>query len=612
MKSSLVTIRLKLMAVMIEAIAIPILATGYFMMKQAEDSLLREKEARLYAIAGELDRHLEGSFRDLLNDSDGMDREAAIRALNHELQPLTDRVAQGNPGVGVGYYSKEWDAVVTYGPSDPYRDKIGIAIGEHHPGRQVMKERVPQVYTGSQVRGDIMNAMVPLLRGQEVIGYVWANELTSDVQFQLNKMRKNILWILVLGAIIGMLAVILISNRFGGRLDRMIASIKKMENNVAYRLPMVGGELGRIPIAVNRLIDRLLELKGHTEVIVSSVCDGIITVDNEGKVTEWNDAAVRITGYSREEMIGSVYGFLFSEEARRESALLQTLHTGQVFASVDFHFPSKSGEKIPVNCSTALLEGPSGHLMGAAVVFRDLRERIKWEEQIRRTDQLRALGELAAGMAHEIRNPLTSIKAFSQIMEQGLDPDEPNRDYLGIIIKETDRMNRLVEQLLLFGKPSIHDEREWNLPEVLEQSLLLVEHDLRKKSVQITKQLESAPMMIDFHLLQQIMINLLLNAVQAIEARGRLEMRTFRDHSRVGFSIFNSGSPIGEDVREEIFRPFFTKKPQGVGLGLSVTQNIVQLYRGRITFDNVEDGVRFQVEFPIGKEEKDGEDSGRG
>jgi signal transduction histidine kinase len=442
MKHPLITFRKKLMMIMIIAIAFPTLTSGYLMIVHAEQAILKEKENKLYAITRELDHLLPGTFQDYLGPNrKQMSRQEKIHKLNQILAPRTDLLASENPGIGVGYYSKELDAILTYGPSQELNDKIGMSIDDSHPGKLVLEHGTPMVFTGKQVRGNIMNAMTPLKRNGEVIGYVWANELTSGVTAQLRGMERNIWLILFVGTFIGILIAVKITNTLG-------RSIEKMEN------------------------------------------------------------------------------------------------------------------------------------------------------QIRRADRLTALGELAAGMAHEIRNPLTSIKAFSQIAEESVPADDPNREYMGIIVKEVERINSLVEQLLLFGRPSIEKEEIVNLPELIKQSLFLVEHELKKKEVKLSQYFEAVHMAADCNLIQQIVVNLLLNAIHAVDQGGTLEIKTIAKHDCIVMSFFNTGTAIAKGHKERIFNPFFTTKERGIGLGLSVTQNIVHLYKGTIFFENVDHGVKFQVEFP--------------
>lgn len=483
MKYKGLSFRLKLIISMMIAISIPILLTGYLTINQAEKALLLEKEKKLYTYAKELNRMLVGTFDDYLPAGQILTREEKIKELNKQLQPISDIIAHENPGLGIGYYSNELDSIITYGPSSELKDKIGVSIGENHPGRKVLTNGVSMVHTGNQVRGNIMNAMLPIIREGEIIGYIWANELTSDVNNQIWTMIKNIFFILILGLLLGILIAWQIATTLGGAVDKLILSIGKMGEDLSYRLPPIKGVLGNIPNEVNKLMNSLVEMK----------------------------------------------------------------------------------------------------------------------EQVRRTDKLRAVGELAAGMAHEIRNPLASIKAFTQIIDEKLERDNDNREYLLIIIKEVDRINGLIEQLLLFGKPTIHKEGKLQIDQVLNQTMQLIEHDIRKREIQVNKDLQGIEMIADYALLQQIIINLLLNAMQAIDHGGILAIKTANLDDSIEFSIYNSGSTISEEKLEKIFNPFYSNKEYGMGLGLSVTQNIVQLYNGKISCKNENNGVTFFVIFPSSK-----------
>jgi signal transduction histidine kinase len=483
MKYKGLSFRLKLIISMMIAISIPILLTGYLTINQAEKALLLEKEKKLYTYAKELNRMLVGTFDDYLPSGQILTREEKIIELNKQLQPISDIIAHENPGLGIGYYSNELDSIITYGPSSELKDKIGVSIGENHPGRKVLTNGVSMVHTGNQVRGNIMNAMLPIIREGEIIGYIWANELTGDVNNQIWTMIKNIFFILILGLLLGILIAWQIATTLGGAVDKIILSIGKMGEDLSYRLPPIKGVLGNIPNEVNKLMNSLVEMK----------------------------------------------------------------------------------------------------------------------EQVRRTDKLRAVGELAAGMAHEIRNPLASIKAYTQILDEKLERDNDNREYLLIIIKEVDRINGLIEQLLLFGKPTIHKEGKLQIDQVLNQTMRLIEHDIRKKEIQVKKDLQGIEMMADYALIQQIIINLLLNAMQAIDHGGMLAIKTANLDDSIEFSIYNSGSTISEENLEKIFNPFYSNKKYGMGLGLSVTQNIVQLYNGKISCENENNGVTFFVTFPRSK-----------
>jgi two-component system sensor histidine kinase HydH len=475
-------------------VTIPALIAGWLMIRQVETMLLQEKERKLLIIAQQLDMMMPGTYDDYLGES-GMQlaRDKKIKRLHAALATITEEVARKNPGVGVGYYAKEVNAVITYGPDQEMHGKIGLSINSEHPGQLVMKTGKPLVYTGPQVRGDIMNAMVPLIRNGNVIGYVWANETTSSIAAQLARMERKLFLLLGAGVLFSIAASFVIANRVGGTIDSIILAIRETGTDLRTRMPEIKGVLGAIPSAFNSLMKRLAESQEQNRIL---------------------------------------------------------------------------------------------------------------EESVRRADRLQALGRLATGMAHEIRNPLASIKAFAQIMEETISPEDTNRDYLTIIIGEADRLNRLVEQMLMFGKPSPGREEQVDVGSLIQRSLILLQHECRKKHVILTSDLRPAFMKADPHLIQQVIVNVLLNAVQAVPQGGQVRIASWEENDRVHFSVFNTGDSIPDKHREAVFHPFFTTKEQGTGLGLSVTQNIVHLYGGTIEFLNHADGVEFIITFPRNTEEE--------
>jgi signal transduction histidine kinase len=487
LKYDISSFRLRLAVAIFCAVTIPALIAGWFMIRQAESALLQEKERKLLTIAQQLDMMMPGTYDDYLGVSkDKLTRQQKISRLHANLATVTEEVAKRNPGVGVGYYAREVDAVITYGPEREMHEKIGLSIAKNHPGQKVLATGKPMVYTGPQVRGDIMNAMIPLIRNGSIIGYVWANETTSSIKNQLGQIERKLFLLFGAGMFFSIGMSFFITNRVGGDIDRMIAAIEKTNSDFRSRMPNIKGVLGKVPFAFNSLMDRLAESQEHNQ---------------------------------------------------------------------------------------------------------------RLEESMRRADRLQALGQLATGMAHEIRNPLASIKAFAQIIEENIEPTDGNKEYLSIIVSETDRLNRLIEQMLLFGRPSPGQEEQVNLDKLIGRSLILFEHECRKKQIILIQDIEPALIYADPHLLQQVIVNVLLNAIQATPVSGTLRISCGEHQNIVRLSIFNSGSFISDEHREAIFNPFFTTKEQGTGLGLSVTQNIVHIYDGTIQVINKEDGVEFVIEF---------------
>jgi len=224
------------------------------------------------------------------------------------------------------------------------------------------------------------------------------------------------------------------------------------------------------------------------------------------------------------------------------------------------------------------------------------------EEHLRRADRLSALGELSAGMAHEIRNPLGSIKGAVEILKDDYTVDDARYEFIQILLKETDRLNRIVQEFLEFAKSKQPDFQQTDLNEALESVLTLTSQEARKAGISVRKQLDPAigKRSLDAGMLKQAFLNLVLNALQAMPEGGELTVKSGIRNEMIEVMIRDTGSGISEENRKKLFSPFFTTRKQGTGLGLAITYRIIEKHRG--TIDVVSEpgqGATFTVKIPI-------------
>ena len=237
---------------------------------------------------------------------------------------------------------------------------------------------------------------------------------------------------------------------------------------------------------------------------------------------------------------------------------------------------------------------------------RKLREQtdilFQTEEQLRRADRLSALGELSAGMAHEIRNPLGSIKGAAEILRDDYAPDAPKQEFIQILLKETDRLNYIVQEFLSFAKPKQPELRQTDVNEVLESVLTLTAQQMKKSGVKMEKRLEPSigKRNLDADLLKQAFLNLILNAIQAMDKGGVLTIESVLSGGAIEVSISDTGAGISDENRKKLFSPFFTTRKDGTGLGLAITHRIIENHRGRIDVASEPGkGTRFLVRIPV-------------
>lgn len=226
---------------------------------------------------------------------------------------------------------------------------------------------------------------------------------------------------------------------------------------------------------------------------------------------------------------------------------------------------------------------------------------LEFEEQLRRADRLAALGELSAGMAHEIRNPLASIRGTAEILRDGIKADDPRAEFATILIREVDRLNRVVADFLDFSRPSNARRERVDVVEALREVLVLTRLAARKKQVEVTLEAVGAlELAADREQLKQAFLNLILNAFEAMPDGGRLVVSaTVRDGTAL-VRFHDSGIGIAPEHLEQIFSPFFTTRRDGTGLGLAITHRIVAAHGGRIEVESrVGEGTTFSVVLPV-------------
>jgi len=570
---------------------IPILVAGFAMRHSAEQSLLDEKRSKLAAITVMLDSRLgSGGYEDILRRRGALEapNEEKIQVLNQELAAVTDEIASSSAGLGAGYYAKELDVILTYGPSAQFGHTVGWAIQDTHPARQVMAVNEFRVEFGTLVRGNIMNAMRPLQRDSKVIGYVFANELTNDVQAQLATMDRGISFSIAIGAVLSLALILSLSESVVRDVQAVIQGVRELKFNLRRRITGLTGEMGEVAATINDMAEALLDARSLSENIMDSIADGVIAVDTKGKITAFNLAAERITGFTAREIVGKPYTDISSADPYFHSLLLDTLNTGEPHIAREISYPVPNGI-LWISTSSSLLKNLHGEIIGAVVVFKDLTDRRRLEEQVNRAERLASLGELAAGVAHEIRNPLTGIKGFLQYF-QSAGTEEERQMYLPMLLREVDRMNRIIEALLYFARPCQAVAAPTNLGKVVQDTMMLLRNKAESQGIRFEADIDAQlPLVeLDEEQFKQVFLNLLLNSIQAMEQGGNIQVtgRYLEDQSEVELVFADTGSGIPEHLKEKVFDPFFTTKDNGTGLGLSVVHRIVEAQGGRVYLED--------------------------
>ncbi len=350
-----------------------------------------------------------------------------------------------------------------------------------------------------------------------------------------------------------------------------------------------------------RIANRLLQdTSAFANEVVSHLPLGLIAIGREGKVDFLNGAAEKMLGVSLPEVRGKDPADISPELWR---AILDDLKKGNTVVERELECEFPGGRRIPVAVSATRIFNKEGEFIGDVILFRDLGEVRRLQEEIRRSEKLAALGGLAAGVAHEIRNPLSSIKGFATFFMERFSKDTEEKRAAQIMIQEVERLNRVISELLEFARPSELKIKETDIGDVLEHSLRLVEEDAKSKGVKIElmKKGDVPSVLIDRDRFFQVLLNLYLNAIEAMEGGGRLSVSlSSSDGKEVSIEITDTGKGIESADVNRIFDPYFTTKPKGTGLGLAIVHKIVEAHGGDIKVSSKPGaGTTFVVTIPV-------------
>ncbi len=337
--------------------------------------------------------------------------------------------------------------------------------------------------------------------------------------------------------------------------------------------------------------------------IFDDINTGIITVDSDNRVTSFNRAAEIITGYKSSEVLGLKLSLPLPG---LETALLhdERRHMATI--------PRKNGETIPVGYSCSRLNAQDDNENGYVYTLQDLSRIKKMEAQVQQAEKMATIGEMAAGIAHELRNPLAAISGAVQLLDGETQNNSVNKRLFGIIIRESDRLDATIHEFLLFSKP-INPEKKWfSLPSLAREAMETLSQDPGWNPA-LTLDLEIPPDLdcwADPQLIRQVLLNLIANSANACRnmERGRIVLRakkTTAGHkdapeAAIILEIADNGHGIPESIREKIYEPFFTTREAGTGLGLAIVRQIVHSHGGEISLcDCQPQGTIFSVSLPL-------------
>jgi len=379
-------------------------------------------------------------------------------------------------------------------------------------------------------------------------------------------------------------------------------------------------ENARLYSSLARKADEYERLKEFSENIVESINVGILAAGLDDRVESWNTQIERLTGIAREKAVGQPLGSLFPEDLAEQFEMVRAdtgIHhiykyvlrpAAGTMAANGYVNGNRSGalREATLNIAIAPLVSKNQEHIGRLIIFDDVTDRAELEKRLVQADKLSSIGLLAAGVAHEVNTPLAVISNYAQMLAKQVAEDDQKSRMLEKIAKSTFRASEIVNGLLNFSRTSSTEFGEVNLNRVIQETVSLVEHQMKKAGVEVRSSLEAtlAPIQGNAGKLQQVFLNLFLNARDAMEGGGVLEIQTSPGDGGALVDVIDTGHGIAPEYLNRIYDPFFTTKSarKGTGLGLSVTYGIIQEHAGSIeVFSRPGGGTRFRIELPWSK-----------
>lgn len=384
--------------------------------------------------------------------------------------------------------------------------------------------------------------------------------------------------------------------------NNTIKSLNESYAALQDRYQLLADELSATNETLRATLAENERTKSYLENVLESLTSGVLTIDLEGRITGINRAACQLLRVDHQAMIGAEYSRLFSGSFASRQPLTGLLNHDTPYCNVEKSI--EVGEiTIPISVSGSLITDTEGRAVGALEVFMDLTELKRMEDEIARVKSLAALGEVAAVVAHEVRNPLSGIAGFAMLLKRELRSDAANLEYVDKILAGVEKLDRCVSSLLDYAREVPLNPTTGDLREMLTEAVEFFRMNLaaRKSNSTVTLDLprEPARCCFDSEHLSRALLNLMQNADQAMPEGGEISVDLIREGSRYLINVADQGESVPEEIKDKIFTPFFTTREGGTGLGLALVAKIVEAHQGTVELDTGNlTGSKFTMAIP--------------
>ena len=370
--------------------------------------------------------------------------------------------------------------------------------------------------------------------------------------------------------------------------------------SIAMLLVAIGGWIALLTAQSYRSSQKtLMNMRAFTDLLISRLPVGIIATNAEGHIQTFNSTAARFTGKTPEQAIGHLQAAVLPQI---QQLIPQGEHEGEIIDK-EILLPPDSPTPTHLHISSVPITDGQSNAIGRVMLMYDVTEIKKLEAQVRRHDRLVALGKMAAGVAHEVRNPLSSIKGFATLLGSRFPVESEEGEAARLLINEVERLNRSITELLTYARPLPLAVTEVEIEPFIEASLKLIQSDARELGVAVHHEITLArkQVRLDKDRLNQVLLNLYLNSLQAMEHGGELRVSVHEGDrpDTIEIDVRDTGGGIAKDILERVMDPYFTTKPEGTGLGLAMVYKIIDEHGGTVRIPSTEgEGTTVSIVLP--------------
>lgn len=511
-----------------------------------------------------------------------------------------------------------------------YRDNgsFMFAPKEYSPQFSIAADRNTNTVINSTHNGiKYITSLYPIKKyeTQKDLWYLVVEEPYNEAFAATNNLRNYTIILVLISVFALFILAVILSEIITKPIKKLVMETQNIvDSNIKYNIQIKSrDEVGSLAHSFNSLLSSLksmmqqvldisgeaaslAEIRYYAERFFENMPSAIIIVDNSGLITNFNEIAVDITGIDKDQILGSnIKNDKNNGIANIKELLIDGIDRQKIYKKHIIKIKNITDQEIPVMINISIQRDINDNLIGVIGAFRKVEEIKQFEESIVRAKNLESLGTMSAGMAHEIRNPLTSIKGYAQFIKSELGEKSDLMPDIIIILNEVDRLNGIIDRFLSFARPQQLKMELACVNDIVRDVIKLSSKEIHDNNIQILENYNEIPLtLIDIEQMEQALLNIILNSIQAMQEGGILEILTFYNDVSdfIEISIADTGCGIPLEYFDKIFEPFFTTKNKGTGLGLPISSRIIENHKGFIEVTSIPgNGTKFTIKLPIKK-----------